>query len=901
MQSARKIRVMTFSLLTLILLMNIIPIHAQADPTLTVNVYTKDGEKLANAYVEIKDENGVEIDMEKTGSSGTVSFEDLKVNKTYSIYVYYPAGHQVWSSDVLLNESITINATVDVVSKWTIYVYDKKERDPVPDAKVFLIHQENNSITYSSSTSSNGKVEFGPLPSDANYKIIVEFRRKNYSIGAEAIPEDRVTKLKLPLYRVELTILDRLGSPVEGVEVELWRSVENEREVIASATSGSDGRAIIRLIPTNTRCNISARLKGITVYESDEEITVLNGDVAKTLTVDAVRLNITVLDYDGENIMKDYSMKGELIRNGEVVAESESSDGILHFGHTPFETYQLKIKLGDLELYSGKYEVNLETAEGLVKAWFYDIILEVNASSLVNASLTKSLTGKLAVENLLFEFETEEWKARLEDVPRSEDYRVELFYKDKPIAVIEPIRITEDNQIVKLNLTGYKILVTTLNLDGKPVSADLVVKLPEIGIITSFKSDEHGVGSSGELLPLTYVLEAFTDGFMVGRATVDLREDTSLTMNLHLRDISFKVFDRDGRDALDNVAIKLMHGSFEKLGERAENKTLIVRNLPMGEYRLIVNYYGFKVFDKPIEISKETREVDIVAPGVLDVELLFLDSEKKPLDQGYAKLSFSGFEIEKNISKDGRALFDNLPNVTIRVEAYYKGVKLELDPSEFDLTRDDMRLAIISSVHTLTARILRGDGKDLRIGKALLYVNGILEKSYDLSEDNELFERLPEAAIKIEIKYRGRDAGMLETYLEKSLRDLTVYSTIYPLKIYIRDPGGEPVKDAKLVVEDSIGVIAEASSGENGLIETLLPTGSYNASIQVGNDTYSIGFKLEKSKTISFLYTGSQGGGFELVILMSAIDLAVSGYAISKIPRRRVARVRRRPRRVPRV
>jgi len=873
-------------LLTLPLIIDVA--YAQNQITLTIHVHTVDGNPLQNAYVEVDGE------IKPTDSNGNASFTILD-NETYTVYVYYPAGHKVAEKTNVKNvTSLAIEA--DVISSWSIYIYDGKERDPVPGANVTIVYKANESIRYSELSDSNGKVTFGPIPCEDNYKVYVDYGEISYSDIKD--PEE-TAKITLPLYRVVLDVRDKKNSPVEGVEVKLRE--ELDQEPIASAMSGSDGKAILKLIP-NGKYYVEAWLKGVKVYESDgKEISVSNDDAIKTLIVDAVKLNITVLDYDGENIMKNYSMKGELIRNGEVIAEAESVDGILHFGHTPFETYQLKIMLGDLELYSGEYDVDLETAEGFVEAWFYDIILELNASRIVNASLARSLTGRLTAKNLLFEFETEEWKAKLEDVPRSEDYKVELFYKDKPIAVIEPIRVTEDDQIVKLNLTGYKILVTTLNLDGKPVSADLVIKLPEIGIITSFKSDEHGIGSSGELLPLTYVLEAFTDGFMVGRAIVDLREDTSLTMNLHLRDIYFRVFDRDGRDALDNVTIKLMHGSFEKLGERAENKTLIVRNLPMGEYRLIANYYGFKVFDKPIEISEETREVDIVAPGVLDVELLFLDSEKKPLDQGYTKLSFGGFEIGKNISKDGRTLFDNLPNVTIRVEAYYKGVKLELSPNEFDLTRDDMRLVIISSVHTLTARILRGDGKDLRIGKALLYVNGILEKSYDLSEDNELSERLPEAEIKIEIKYKGRDAGMLETYLEKSLRDLAVYSTIYPLKIYIRDPVGEPVKDAKLVVEDSIGVIAEASSGENGLIETLLPTGSYNAFIQVGNDIYSIGFKLEKSKTISFLYTGSQSGGFELVILMSAIDLAVSGYAISKIPRRRAARVRRRPRRVPRV
>jgi len=456
-------------LLTLTLIIFITPTQADDTATLTVKVLTADGKPLKNAHLEIKNSTNNEVvTTGETGSDGEASFNLELYN--YSITVYYPEGHEVGSEHVNLDETKTVTISVNVISKWTIRVYDKKERDPVKGANVTITHQGDPSIKYWKLTDENGKAEFGPIPCDSNYKVLVKFRESEYDEGAKS-PIDGEVTVTLPLYRVILTILDKKNSPVEGVEVKLRE--ELDQEPIASAMSESDGKAILKLIP-NGKYYIEAWLKGVKVYESDgKEISVLNDDVAKTLIVDAVKLNITVLDYDGENVMKNYFMKGELIRNGEVIAEAESIDGILHFGHTPFETYQLKIMLGDLELYSGEYAVDLETAEGSVKAWFYDITLEVNASRLVNASLAKSLTGRLTAKSLVFEFKTEEWEAKLKDIPRSEDYKVELFYKDKPIAVIEPIRVTEDNQIVKLNLTGYKILVTTLNLDGKPVSADL--------------------------------------------------------------------------------------------------------------------------------------------------------------------------------------------------------------------------------------------------------------------------------------------------------------------------------------------------------------------------------------------------------------------------------------------
>ena len=369
----------------------------------------------------------------------------------------------------------------------------------------------------------------------------------------------------------------------------------------------------------------------------------------------------------------------------------------------------------------------------------------------------------------------------------------------------------------------------------------------------------------------------------------------------------FRVFDRDGKDLLGNVSLQLIRDHFKRSASSLENKTILVRNLPIGEYRVVVSYYGFKVLDRVIEVSRELEEEDLKAMGALDVELLFLDSGKKPLDQGVVKLSFGGIVLEREIGEKGRVYFENLPNVTMSLEAFYREVKLSLEPSEFDLTRDGMRITIISSVHRLTARVLRGDGKPLRTGQALIYLNDVLEASYDLADGNEISERLPEGELKIVVKYKGREAGLLETYLERSIEDLAVYSTIFPLTIHLYDPDGNPVQGARVLVKDDLGVIAEGASDERGVVEILLPSGSYEASITIDNRSYSVALAFEKSRSISFLYPAAGGGGFELAISAGAINLAISGYAISRVSRRRSEgeirgrRVRGRPRRVPRV
>ena len=889
-------------LITFIIAVSLTSAHAE-DLELTVRVYTVDEKPLKGAYVKVVS-NGDTKDTGKTGSDGEISF-DLPENETYDIYVYYPAGHEVGSSKGIdLTEPLSVNVTVNVVSKWTIYVYDGKERDPVPDANVTIVHSENDSIVYKKLTGSDGKVEFGPIPSDANYEITVTYKGKEYysASKAVAVPPDK-TKIKLSLYRVTLSIIDKKGSPVEDVRVELRE--ELDEDPIASTDSGSDGVAVLKFIP-NGNYYLTAWLKGIKVYESDgKEIRVLNDDRSKEITVNAVKLNITILDYDGEDKLSQYSFVGRLLRDGEEVGRTSSEDGVLCFGHTPFENYTLEVMLGDLEVYSGAYEVELESAEGSIKAWFYDVKIEVNASALVNASIAKSLTGKLSITQAEFPFETENWKASLENLPRSSEYSAVLFYGDREVMKLDGLEISEEDQVLKLNLTGYEINVTTLNLDGKPVSANLSIILPGAGPITSFSTDESGRGSSGKLLPLVYKIEARVDGMKVGETSIDLKEAQSVSMKLSVKDVAFKILDRDGEEVLKNVVLKLVHGALSKSGKSDENGTISFRNLPIEEYRMTATYYGFKVLDDWIEITPQDTIIELEAPGVLDVELLFVDSEKKPLDQGLAILSFGGAELEKDIGGDGKVVFKNLPNTTLTIEAFYKEVKLRLNPDEFDLLRDGMRIVVMSSVHNLEARILRGDGVDLKTGQALLYLNDKLEKTYDLTKGNEISERLPEGEIKIELKYRGRDAGVFELYLEKSVRGLAIYSTVYPFEMQVHDPDGGFVVGAKLSVRDKLGLITEASSDEKGIIQVLLPAGSYEGTLEIENNTYTFGFEVRKPRSISFIYPVSHSRGFELTVAASAINLAISGYAISRLsygkPKAERRRPRRRSRRIPRV
>ncbi|RLG02195.1 MAG: hypothetical protein DRN60_03755, partial [Thaumarchaeota archaeon] len=294
------------------------PITVKADPSVTIKIYTLDGKRLPGAFVQIKSDtttlNGT------TNSNGEVSF-DINETAVYRLEVFYPSGNSVYENpEFNYSETESGKVMVNVLSSWTIRVWDHEERDPVPGANVTITFGGNNSVKYSKLTGDDGKASFGPLPS-GSYEVVVRFKDIEKESTELADPDHKTVSITLPLYRVNVEVKDRFGSPVEGVKVYLKPDLEED--AISEDETNVDGEAILKLIP-NGRYYLEAYLKDILVYQSEgKEIHVSSSDESRTITVNAARLNITVKDYDGVDVIKgeDLRLKGELVKGGKTVEE----------------------------------------------------------------------------------------------------------------------------------------------------------------------------------------------------------------------------------------------------------------------------------------------------------------------------------------------------------------------------------------------------------------------------------------------------------------------------------------------------------------------------------------------------------------------------------------------------
>jgi len=884
--------------ITAMIIFTATPITVKADPSVTIKIYTLDDKRLPGAFVKI--ENATTTLNGTTNSNGEVSF-NINETAVYTLKVFYPPGNLVYeNSSFRYNETAYGKVVVNVLSGWTIGVWDHEERDPVPGANVTITFGGNNSVKYSRLTGDDGKASFGPLPS-GSYEVVVRFKDVEKESTESADPDHKTVSITLPLYRVNVEVKDRFGSPVEGVKVYLKPDLEEE--AISEDETDVDGEAVLKLVP-NGRYYLEAYLKGILVYQSEgKEIHVSGSDESETITVDAARLNITVYDYDGVDVIKgeDLRLKGKLVRNGRTVGEVETVDGVLRFGHTPFADFTLKVYLGDLQVYSSKYTVEKETAKGSIRAKFYDITLRLNSTGLANQTIIESLKGVLRRGNIEREFDIVDYAAELENIPAAEDYMIQLYFKDKKVGEFHDIKVEKENQEIELRLKGYVVRVTVKNLDGEPLSSDITITLPTGEKVTSFKTAEDGSGSSAPLLPMPYQIHVYLEGISVGEEEITLSSNMNISITASVRNVVFKIYDRDGKDLLKHVKLEVSAGKLKRTASSDEEGNILVKNLPTHDYKVLVWYFGFMVLEDRVTVTRDTAELKMNALGVLDARLRFLDSAKNPLDGGEVLILFGDEKLRAEVGKDGSVRVENLPNTTIAVKLFYRGVEVETQPKEFNLRMDEMPVIFSSRVHQATFKIFRGDGKPLREGVAEIYIEGNLTSTHDLKEENVFTERLPETDILVKVKFRGRPVGEKTIYLGEPMREISVTTSIYPFEMRIYDSAGKPVKGAVVTVSDKFGKLMEAVSDDKGVFTTIIPIGKYNFTVSAGNQTYSYMLEIRKNTVFNFLYPSKQPMSFELIIALAAVDLVISGLTISKLSGSLRRAGRRRRRRIPRI
>lgn len=869
--------------------------------SITITIKTVDGEVLPNAIVKIF--NSTHTFTSKTGSDGKATLTGVDGKKLYTLEVYYPSGFLVNRiSDFNYSALTPKEVKVGVLSKWSITFWDKYGRDRLSNTLIEIIHSENNALRYSGRTDGNGKVEFSYIPlSEANsmvYLINVSYANLNFELEYECSIDTKNIDIKLDLYRVIVKVLDFMNKPIQGVIVELVG--ELGQKTYFKESSNSTGYSVLKLVPKGDYYLI-AKLQEYVVYSSSVKvIKVRDSDVEYSITAQAVRLNITVYDFDGEKIVSGFNVDlvGEIRdMNNKLVARTSTKDGKLRFDHVPFGKFKLNLTIADTTVFFQDYEVKSETVQGSIKAGFYDIKINVDGVHLVNSMIVKYLKGLLKKNLLEIPLDFSRGYATLENVPTSIGYILKLYF-DKTEIGEHKVNITRDEEEITIQIRGKNITVNTLNLNDKPIVAEIQAYIRGNEPYFSFKTDPSGVARIGELLPITYLLKGHVMGVDCGQLEINPQVSEEYTLKLNVKNAFVRVYDKDKESMIQDATVELYVGKSKISSTTNSSGVASFENIPLTKYSYKTYFYGFKVAEGELTLTLDSEVSEIVAPGILDVRLAIVDGERQPIDGGRIILSIGDKQIEAKIDDNGFARIRELPNSTIYIERlHYKGVNVNVEPSEINLVRDEMLVVLSTSVYTLQGSVILKNEKPMNFGEVNIYVNGEKISTISLSESNSFSERLPSGEVKIDVIFKKSRVASKTLTLD-SPKQIILTAEVYKLNSIFYDTLNKPLEGLNIEVRSDKDFLEELETNEKGVVEVYLPSGSYLLKINYDNRTYDSSIKLREDTELVFMLPIEISNPV-ILILLPFINIAIVSLCFSKIISIRKVKVKKTRRKLP--
>ncbi len=878
----------------LILFLDVVP-GCKASPDVTLNVKTIDGKTLPNAIVKIYNStNPQQLITEKTTDSKGKASLPINETATYKLVVEYPRGFEVYTnSKFVYSELGEKEVRVNVLSEWVLTIYDKYGRDVLENVDVKIIHRENNTIAYSLKTGSDGKVKFTYVPlgggPSANYLVNISYANRVFEKDYECSEDEKSVSVKLDLYRVVVRVSDVLNRPVEGITAEIREDLDEKP--ISSSTSNSTGHAVLKLVP-NGKYYLIAKLGEYAVYQSDEKvIEVYNNDKEFSITAQVVKLNVTVYDYDGESIISHLNTEliGQIrdLENNKLVSETSTLNGELKFNYVPLGKFKLTVTLAGIVVYSQDYEVNSQTAKGSVKARFYDAKLTIDASRLANKTIVNYLKGVLKKESLEIPLEFKDGYVSLQNIPSYSGYLVKLYYGDVEVSEGD-IDITKDEVEVSIKVRGVNLTITTLNIYDQPIPAEVKVYLENGDEYFTFKTDNSGSAEVGELLPINYKFKAYLMNVECGELVVQPQSSTSYTINLRVKNVYVKLYDKDKESAIPDALIELHTGKSKTSSTTNSSGVAYFKNIPLTKYSYTIYMYGFKVGEGETEVSFEDKLLEFIASGILDLRLVIVDGDKQPIDGGRVVITVGDKDIEADVDNNGQARIINLPNTTLYISGlYYKGVKVKTEPSEINLVKDEMTVPLSTNIYTLQASIKLKNGEPMKFGEVNLYVNGEKTSKIDLSMNNPLTERLPGGELKIEVVFKNVKVAS-KTFAFDSSKELTVTAEVYQFTSTFYNTFGQKLAGLKVTIKGEKTPVEELETDESGVIDTYLPSGSYRVEMSYNGSEYSSLIVVNDTTNLSIMLPIDVLNPF-FIILLSLVNIAsISVYFIKKIRSKKI-------------
>lgn len=812
------------ALLALALVLSLHLEEAYAGPTtndVTVTVRNHYGEPLPNANVTAYFSNGTKVPNNATVRGSVITGSDGKAtlrlkNGTSPLYNNYTLkvffrGKELNSTSLKCDENGCRRGAFDVrlpVLHLRVVV-KSRSGDPIEGARVNVTSADTSpqTLVSNAATGSDGQLVVQNLPANTVYSVSVRYEVSGPGLGTRRYPQvvshtllvgNEVLTVNLPLYRVQMAVRDRDGSPVAGVRVELY--VRGANAPLRTTTSASDGGVLFRLIPEET---YSLRF----VLGNEEVLRMDDRYVGDDTNLGDLTLPIAKLSLIA-NTLQDRQVSGISLTARLLVGATEyrsvtSSDGRFDFGYVRADRdYELRILFEGQEVYRGTLKSDSIRTDLRLRINVGNFGVSLNLEGLFGRLpqlLRDSVVLKLSVEGGTFsrEWTLERAYALVENHPLV-TYRYQLLYQGRVIGE-GTIRPQHGGQ-VSISPITYELRVSANSTARRAIGGTLVLLLggSEVGRVEVTKEGT----AFGKLVDLNYDYRFLYKGVTVAEGKVDsaaLRSG-SLRISARVVDLRVRVLDNKGRNPLDGAQVTVSVGDYrEGRVTDAEGRATFL-DVPHASVSVRVVYRGVEVLseaERSFAFQLENPEIEISGTKVFRVVLRVQDGEGRPLGEGSYLVSIAEFRAEGALRGNGMAEVDLVPGGRVEVSVSYKGIRV-FTGTDFRVDEDGEVIQVRARVFTLHLKLTYGsvDGERLPLKGASVRVvakeNNAELFSDSSGEEGSISVLLPATRYDLHVEYLGLPVHS-ETIDHSSTSRRTIDLPVYEVRFRLLSLEGREV------------------------------------------------------------------------------------------------------------
>ncbi|GBC70978.1 hypothetical protein HRbin02_00753 [Candidatus Calditenuaceae archaeon HR02] len=858
---------------------------------ITITVQDFHGNPLPGAYVCLK--NATACYQSITNNNGVATFNDMNPKGVYELNVTYrgvmvrqfnPWNYSDSASPKTIKTGV-FNVKVCVVS------WDGVQ--PVQGATVEVRSDVTDpDVNVEQQTGSDGCATFPRLPGNDTLYIYnstyshqvfqLQIKSSENTVNLNEANYNNIA-ITLPLYRLRLTLQDREGRPIQGIQTLLWRE-ERSGQPQMTATSGSDGVVVFSLLPQG-RYIYEVVYKEDTVYAVDPpELVAANRDRGP-IRLPLTRLTVEVYDLKNKPLTaysRSYQLAARLYVDARLYLEVSEGSGVISMGYVYDERdYRLTLLFEGQEVASSILQSDdIQTGRVRVQARFGDFTITLDSSGFFG-NLPRIIAQKSIIRLSAGGYQLTE--------PFSGGGAVTL--RDQPIVRYSYTIILDGAVIGEGELTpthgasstvrpnSHTVSARALSLDEKPVAG--VIKIFYGGETLGTVDIAREGGRIEGLAKLSYRYSFTYMGVEVASGNLEAEAVGAgdLFIRAGVADVHAKILDNAGENPLAGAVATLTVASYKQDSLTDGEGLVSFPDAPLTTGTITIHYQGVKVYSAPITYSPEQRSVEIRNTGVYTMTFRILDGEGDPLAGAEFKLKVGTLSVAETLREGGELTLKLIPNGTLSLSVNYMGVGVYTG-SHRPIMNGEL-VEIVAKVYRLQVEVyaVGMEGRELLRGAQLLFEREERRLAEASMDSGTATLRLPAGDYTIRVNYKGvpvADRLISLTGTQKVVIDAAVYE--FAVKIFGLDGNPAANLTVKLLREGSEEPIEELKTNSEGAASMVIPGGLYNIVYGDGGATNTVRIPVKSASSQTLLYGEARSNSlYPLIAAPALVALSIYG------------------------